>query len=802
MSIERPARGLQDLAKKFLGTLRWEVQEKDSHTLHAIRRVGGNELHWALHFEDEKSFSQLSSPHTFVSQLMNKATDYDIFDIIGTDRIVETGRWSNEVQPLLDQRFAMLRNRHYGTWTNLMNRFATDIAAKQMSVIGSLLQKHFIKKPVIPHFPGEVDALEACTKWLVAGDVRVMVVKGNPGAGKSVFSLLLATGINRSFSKDPNRYPAPFLIWFSTERPAVLEDLIAVTLQDLGLMDLTVDTVKFLLSQGRIVFILDGFDEISRALAQRAEETVDKLGKEINKRTKGRLILTSRPAFLVDERVFSDLATACEETRPTQRDLAPLTDQQQREWVIHNAPDRPEARPPDRHWQRVQTAFAEDRDLRDLCRTPVYLRMLSEILVKERSVRSRYDLIEKFCQEMWERERSKRTLVLSDAQYLQAYEAISVAIVDWGRIDFGDVKELLEMYLGDFAQQLLSELPGEAETLIKDLAIGPLTCEAGRFSFPHEVLTGFFFARLLARTLRERGKQLRDLWNRKIYEPAWEFLPESVQQALQGQLDTEKMLRELSQEYRDGLMLWNIARSLGGPLPHNLFRGKDVAGVVFEHEIQGTILDLQGMVFDDCKMHDVTFIRCNLSGASFRNARIGHMKFLECGTGAVFDDNPVTDDAEIVLVRSPTQGEETYVGQDIGQALAILSGAGRTPVALPDNMAERAAVVILKSLFKIDGRRLDYPEQRKIENRLRAWLGSYALAEDEVAKYLRTYMDMFESLKKKGWICRNPNRQRTLMPCEKHAQVVTQVVRSDEIPVHEEQLRGIASDFQLRTKGP
>ena len=117
-------------------------------------------------------------------------------------------------------------------------------------------------------------------------------------------------------------------------------------------------------------------------------------------------------------------------------------------------------------------------------------------------------------------------------------------------------------------------------------------------------------------------------------------------------------------------------------------------------------------------------------------------------------------------------------------------------------MAERAAVVILKSLFKIDGRRLDYPEPRKIENRLRALLGSYPLAEDEVAKYLRTYMGMFESLQKKGCICRNPNRPRTLVPCEKHAQVVTQVVRSDEIPVHEKQLRGIASDFQLRTEAP
>src|SRR6516225_7875345 len=75
------------------------------------------------------------------------------------------------------------------------------------------------------------------------------------------------------------------------------------------------------------------------------------------------------------------------------------------------------------------------------------------------SVRSRDDLITKFCTSMWERERRKRKLVLSDGQYLLAYEAISAAIVDAGKIDSREVESWLELYLGEDAKQLLAELP-------------------------------------------------------------------------------------------------------------------------------------------------------------------------------------------------------------------------------------------------------------------------------------------------------------------------------------------------------
>jgi hypothetical protein len=403
---------------------------------------------------------------------------------------------------------------------------------------------------------------------------------------------------------------------------------------------------------------------------------------------------------------------------------------------------------------------------------------------------------------MWERERRKRKLVLSDGQYLLAYEAISAAIVDAGKIDSREVKSWLELYLGEDAKQLLAELPEDVDTLIKDLAIGPLTGTGGHFAFEHEILTGYFFARLLVRKLKERDVRLRDLWNKKIYEPAWEFLPDAVRDLFGDEKQREAFLTEIGKASQDGLMLLNLAIAIGGVLPKSLFKGKDMAGVVFENRDAGDVLDLRSMIFDNCNLHDVLFSRCDLSGATFHNAKIGHMRFVDCRPGAIFDSTPMftSDDAEIVLIRSPKRKEEVYTAQNIHHAIAIVSGAARkrNEVLLPQEMARSAAIIIFQCLYKSDGRSLDYPEPRKIENRLRAWLNGFELEGTESDQYLGIFMKMFHEFEHRGWICQNPNRPRTRAPCDARAQMIGHIARSETLPIHLEQLHEIVSDFQDR----
>jgi predicted NACHT family NTPase len=324
---EQPAPQLQTYAREFFGTLDYKITQPESNVLTATKEIaGGKELRWVTYFEDKASFSQISNPGQYSQQLLRHATDTDFFDLICTDEVFVSRRWSEDVRPIVKERFADSRNRQFGTWAAFLNRFAGKISAAQIPVFDRILEGHFVRRPVLPCFTNREDAIQNCVKWLDVADKRIMLVTGGPGAGKSVFAISLAKQLHGRFTRDPLRYPAPFLVWFSTSRPAVLEDLIEVTLHDLHVHDVPAEAVRFLLRQGRLVFILDGFDEISRALAHRAEDTIDTLSNEINKRTTGRLILTSRPAFLEHEKIYFDLTAACEEDKPEQRDIAPYTD--------------------------------------------------------------------------------------------------------------------------------------------------------------------------------------------------------------------------------------------------------------------------------------------------------------------------------------------------------------------------------------------------------------------------------------------------------------------------------------------
>src|SRR6266481_7433725 len=183
MTDKRPAPLLQSSTHQFFATLGWTTKEHDARTLHATKKVAGKELRWALFFEDENSFSQLTSPQEFVKQILEKTEGDDFVDLIVTEKVFDTRRWSDEVKPLLDRRLGSLRNRQYGTWTGFLNRFAAEISEAQTAAFLGILAEHFIRRPVRARFTNGADALNDCANWLGAGGARIMLVTGGPGAG-------------------------------------------------------------------------------------------------------------------------------------------------------------------------------------------------------------------------------------------------------------------------------------------------------------------------------------------------------------------------------------------------------------------------------------------------------------------------------------------------------------------------------------------------------------------------------------------------------------------------------------------
>jgi hypothetical protein len=791
------AAGLQKSVTRFLESQRWQVAPLGESNLVAKRDQAGFELRWGFHFEDEQSLSQARAARDYVDKLLSEARDYQFFDLVVTERVVGTARWKHDIAPLLQQHF-LSKHRLYGTLTEFLNRFTKQIADAYDQQIGALLREHFIRTPVRPSFMTSPDALNHTVDWVTTGlDARLMLVMGDAGAGKSVFALMLVQELNKHFSTNPNVYPVPFLIRYSRERPSRISDLITLTLRDLHLEQLvTVDAIRFLLEEGRILYVLDGFDEISRAAAQNAEENLEELGANVNRRrgTRGKLILTSRASFIAQEDTFAGLKSACGLEEHEEYILAPYTDGQMQEWVLNNPPpESPREFTPAQHWERIRTAFRQHPGLKELCRTPVYLRMLSDVLAQQRSVSSLHELLEAFAKTMWERERPKRTLELTDDQYFYAYEAIARAVAEEKRLSPKDVRAALSLYLEEYAPELVGSLPADAEKVVADLAIGPLTYRNGIFTFVHEVLYGYFFAKLLARSLARR-KRISELWNRRFEDVVWRFLGSAVEAMLPDANSRNAILDGIVRRSRYALESWNIVRALRIPvnkLPRDLLRGKEIANVVLEQ------VDLGKMSFQDCQIHDLTLDRCHLDGTDFRGSQITKLKFIQCEGRPVFDARPrVSESSEVAVRRAPEADFELYRGEEIVDVLREIGGMVPRISPVPQDLAEVAIVKIFETLFRVDRRTLDYPERAKIENRLRGWVRGFGLSDVQQRALTRILVDLAEELEG-TWVSRNPNRPRTLVPAKERAADVHRIVAQGRITGHAD-LRKIASRYQTR----
>jgi hypothetical protein len=789
-----PAPKLQAAVAEFMKRCGWSPSSPEGDMF--VKKLGGTTLTWGFRFEDEHSLSQAGSPRAYAERVSEQASRHLAYDLVLTDESTQTSHWKQVLRPEVERVFSAVGNRHYGTLTSFLNRFAFEICDAYSSRVTAMLSQHFVRKPVRPLFRGGADALTACSRWVESRDSpRIMLVTGDAGGGKSVFALMLMQELQREFHGDPSRYPAPFLIWFDKQRPGLLNDLIALTLTDLGLAQtLTPTATRFLLEQGRLMFILDGFDEVSRALAQNAEENVEELGRSINQKTRGRVLLTSRASFVIQEDVFPHLKASCDESTHAEHELAPYTDKQMHEWVLENAPEGALS-PPERHWQRLDTAFRASPGIRELCRTPVFLRMISEVLVSRASVASANELLEAFCSKMWERERTKRLLTLSDEQYFFAYEAIAIAVENEARLAAKDVRPLLELYFGEYCAELLSSLPHDVNALIGDLAIGPLTSprDGSSFSFAHEVISGYFLARAMGRRLT-KSERIEELWDRRLPDTVWRFFPDAITPALRAPQAAQEFLATILKNHKSGRLAWNLLRALGLPRsqwPKTLFEGKSLVGVIFDQE------DLRGLSFRGADLSDVVFDRCQLDGADFGGAVLRRVSMIACGLGAVLT-SPLRlgEPAELVIVRPSSPGPELFVGSEAGAAFEQLLGRPTLPKPIPDNLAEQAIVRTLSSLFKADLRRSDYPEWVKIENRLRAWVSSLALDERVAPAVARALCTLAAQVREKGWIDRNQNRPRTFVPSAQRHEEILAVVRKQTVKGVSRALEDLANQAQ------
>ncbi|MGH8576669.1 MAG: metallophosphoesterase [Gammaproteobacteria bacterium] len=134
------------------------------------------------------------------------------------------------------------------------------------------------------------DALATVTEWLAHPEPRFVLLLGDFGTGKSFLLHMLALQLAKR-----GEGPTPVLIEMrGIQKARTLDELIAQHLSGAGEMRIDLKAFRYMLAQGRIALLFDGFDELAlRVTYERAAEHFDTLIEAAAGRPR-----SSRPAAL------------------------------------------------------------------------------------------------------------------------------------------------------------------------------------------------------------------------------------------------------------------------------------------------------------------------------------------------------------------------------------------------------------------------------------------------------------------------------------------------------------------------
>lgn len=140
-------------------------------------------------------------------------------------------------------------------------------------------------------------AFEIIDEWLHDSDWNQLTLLGDVGTGKSFISRMIGFRLATKFLENPLENPLPIRIDLrNADREFSLEGLILTHLTKNGLSQVNFDIFEYSLSQGHIVLILDGFDEMAaRITPQVTSRNFFELARAVNGRAK--VLLTCRTHY-------------------------------------------------------------------------------------------------------------------------------------------------------------------------------------------------------------------------------------------------------------------------------------------------------------------------------------------------------------------------------------------------------------------------------------------------------------------------------------------------------------------------
>ena len=511
--------------------------------------------------------------------------------------------------------------------------------------------------------------------WALGTSPRLCIVIAPAGHGKSKITHILAKRLARHYagSQLGARPPLPVLISFGQYRRGSTSfgGLVLEALGRFGNNLLTVEGFRYLIALRRILFILDGYDELVEASPDIARDNIADFVRKAGPNS--RILLTARSNFY---RTSSDVVgqvgdPMLDESEVEVVDLLPFDLPQASRYIAIRLKD---AAPQSRLMQRAQDMLRMDKNL-EVLGSPIFLSEFVNLIAEEQfsiaDVRKSGSL-EFLIRRTFDRERIRQRHDFTDPQQRQYLEAIAFDLLTTGEMAY--IRADLEVFACEVAdeEQLLRPDPPWRQ-LWNGLASHHFllpdddNARRARVTMRHQVWREYFQGSALAARLaqgttsarnhvpafsdKEQARAFAQLATRDLPEGVLRSAARFISEPARGRLLTmlsgsgDKLLRNMLRmellhgESESGEPLV-LPQALTAHLP-----GRDLSEIVFSSvRLDGSLAgaNLTGCLFE----------KCDLEHASLAGALLNRSVFNGCTI------SPTVAEAEVASVT--INGEQLF----------------------------------------------------------------------------------------------------------------------------------------------
>ena len=353
----------------------------------------------------------------------------------------------------------------------------------------------------------DIKAFSIVKDWLDDPEWSQLTLLGDVGTGKSFLSRMIANELASEYLKDSLEKPIPILIDLrNADREFSLEGLILTHLAKNGLSQVSFDIFQYVLTQGRIVLILDGFDEMAaRVTPQVTNRNFYELARCVKGRAK--VLLTCRTHYFKSRTEEEEVILGSREdygSEPARElywelisrkgfriaYLRPFNITQIEEYVRRVRPDCAREA-----INKIRTTY----NLEELSQRPMLLEMIVKSIDKLNAEEINQATLYKVFTDAWIH-RDKWRDVLSPESKLNFLTALARSLwqEDLNSIHYTRLTEYVRQELSAQIQdtQQLLEIDNEIRT-----ASFLTRNDSGQYGFAHKSYLEFFLARYIAHQL-------------------------------------------------------------------------------------------------------------------------------------------------------------------------------------------------------------------------------------------------------------------------------------------------------------